>query len=157
MINSLLLFFTKPPRPAGNLTLCLYSMCGHSTKTANTRADFQLWLSAEWTPHPPLHPHPYPTILSLSPFLLQTLSSQRENLLLAQFKWNLPSYRWILTFNILAPLLESVYPTFIMQYVLLSPSGPQAFTLQCLCFTSHKPRAPVRWRDGILTWTHYSI
>lgn len=127
-------------------------MCGHSTKTANTRADFQLWLSTEWTPSTPA-----PTILSLSPFLLQTLSSRRENLLLAQFKWNLPSYRWILTFNILAPLLESVYPTFIMQYVLLSPSGPQAFSVQCLCFASHKARAPVRWSDGILTWTHYSI
>lgn len=36
-----------------------------------------------------------------------------------------------------------------MQYVL--PSGPQAFTLKCLCVTSHKPKAPVRWRDGILT------
>lgn len=44
----------------------------------------------------------------------------------------MPSYRWILTFNILAPLLESVYPTFIMQYVLLSPSGPPS--LHCALF-----------------------
>lgn len=42
------------------------------------------------------------SLYSLSPSLLQSLSTCKENLLLAQFKWNLPSYRWILTFNILA-------------------------------------------------------
>lgn len=134
MMNSQLLSIVKPPVPAGNLTLCMYVWPQHKNSKHSG------WLStvtfSRVDDSSTLPPPPPPPLFSLSPFLLQTLSSRKENLLLAQFKWKLPSYRWILTFNILGPLLESVYPTFIMQYVLLSPCGPPSlhYEMFVLCF-----------------------
>lgn len=91
------------PVPAGNLTL-FPRISGHRAQTPNNQADFQLWLSAEWN-----QPRVFlslsivlPWSHTLLPHLFQSLSTWKENLLLAQFKLNLPFYRWILTFNILA-------------------------------------------------------
>lgn len=138
------LFFIKPQVPAGKT---LPHIRGHSAETANNQADFQQWLSVEWTSLASLS-----CFHSLSPFLLQSLSTWKENLLLAQFKWNLPSYQWILTFNILAPLLASVCPTFIMQYVLLSSCGPLALTIKCLCITLSKAEATIQGEMEFYLW-----
>ena len=90
-----------------------------------------------------------PASLSLSLFLSlslsQSLSTWTENLLLAQFKWNLPSYRWILTFNILALCWQVCIQLSSCNMYRYHPVAP--FNPHYEMFVLPKARATARWGD----------